>query len=276
MKFFHALVFCPAIFWATLPGHIHAAATTPGDGGLPADYSVRDPAAPAVTGGNIFLSERFWPYQVTLDEDTSVGTTGRLLPKGTSGVLLRVEASGMARIDFGRDGLETLPLAKTDLLARANAIRLGTETKTAPNFVLALGPRALNAAKSPPEPVSLKDWGRQAGFLCVFARPTDPAFAALAAELRALPATGRFLTLLFPMGETTDRAIAQRLQTDGWPVVFLRDHLAESYAASLLPEPYAAPCVLLVSPEGRVLHYAPWTAGAGAAVRAAMAKAIDG
>jgi hypothetical protein len=250
-----------------------AAVSTPGDGGLPATYSVRDPAAPPVTAANVMASERFWPYQVALTEDASVGEPARVLRRGTTGVLLRAEpAGGGARMDFGRDGLWTLPLAQTDLLARANAIRLGTETKAAPNFVLALGPRALDAAKSPPVPPDLGEWTRQTGFLCVFADPAAPEFAALAAELRAPSAAGRYLPLLFPMRGGGDVAVAARLRALDWPVAFVRSHLAEPYAAGLLAEPYAAPSVLLVTTEGRVLHRAPWQAGAGEAVRAAMAR----
>jgi hypothetical protein len=252
---------------------VFAAGSTPGDGGLPANYSVRDPAAPPVTAANVMASERFWPYQIALMEDVSVGEPARILRRGATGVLLRAEpAGGGARIDFGRDGLWTLPLAQTDLLAQANAIRLGTETKAAPNFVLALGPRALDATKNPPVPPDLGEWSRQTGFLCVFADPAVPEFVALVAELRAPSASGRFLPLLFPLGEGGDAAVVARLRALDWPVAFLREHLAGPYAAGLLAEPYAAPCVLLVSTEGRVLHRATWQTGAGETVRAAMAR----
>ena len=50
-------------------------------------------AAAAVTDANLLESERFWPYQVALARD------------GSLGVLIRVEEGAIARIDFGRDGI---------------------------------------------------------------------------------------------------------------------------------------------------------------------------
>ena len=61
---------------------------------------------------------------------------------GNVGVLIRVEAPGVARVDFGRDGLHEVPVVKTDLVERANQIRRGEAEKLAPNFLLAIGPGA--------------------------------------------------------------------------------------------------------------------------------------
>ena len=70
------------------------------------------------------------------------------------GVLIRVEASGLARIDFGRDGLYEVPVGATDLVERANRIRTGELRKMAPNFVLAIGPRLVDSAGAHAAPLS--------------------------------------------------------------------------------------------------------------------------
>ena len=77
----------------------------------------------------------------------------------------------MARIDFGRDGLYDVPAARTDLVASANRIRLGDLEKTAPNFVLAIGPRLLDSAADSLRPLSFRAAAAEHAYLCVFADP---------------------------------------------------------------------------------------------------------
>ena len=103
---------------------------------LPASLRAADGAYPAaVTEQNLLASERYWPYHVALTKPFQA------LRPGTTGVLIRVESSSVARIDFGRDGLFEVPVAATDLVARANRVQRGELAKRAPNFVFALGPR---------------------------------------------------------------------------------------------------------------------------------------
>src|SRR5687767_607823 len=85
--------------------------------------SAPEGAPESVTEANLLGSERYWPYQVELTRRFEA--PDRALEPGTSGVLIRVEDADVARIDFGRDGLYEVPVASTDLVARANQVRTG-------------------------------------------------------------------------------------------------------------------------------------------------------
>lgn len=217
-------------------------------------------ASAAVAEANLLANERFWPYQVALARDGSVG------------VLIRVEAGGVARVDFGRDGTREVPVEETDLVERANAVRLGRLEKLAPNFTLAIGPRLLDPAGDELAPLPFPAALEKRGFLCVFA---DPGAAELADLARALaPLSGRHgvLTILFPQGEHPDAAVRETLRGLGWAVPFVRDHLAEAYTRTLLREGTSLPALLLQTPEGRVVFQSGWRPGASAELEAALER----
>lgn len=219
---------------------------------LPA-YDVANAAAAPVTAENLLANEQFWPNQVALPEPWQPAGRETPLPARIPGVLIRVEASGAARIDFGRDGLHTVPLEKTDLLSRANALRLGEAEKMAPNLVLDIGTRLLDPTAEALRPLGLLEVGQYRLFACVFADPGAPGFAQLAAQLAPLRGRDDVLSVLFPLGEHPDAGLRERLRALDWPVPFMMDHLAEPYARSLLPEGLAAPTLLLLTHEGRLL-----------------------
>jgi hypothetical protein len=147
---------------------------------------VRAEDASPVTAATLLASERFWPYQVALTRPWQPAGRAQPLRAGSDGVLIRIEASGLARVDFGRDGLYAVPVAETDLLERANRIRLGEAQKDAPNFVLAIGPRLLDSASPELQPFSLQEVAGYERFLCVFADPNAPDFEAMAKALAPL------------------------------------------------------------------------------------------
>ena len=182
---------------------------------------------------------------------------GDALPAGTTGVLVRAEEGGTARIDFGRDGLSDVPIGVTDLVARANQVRLGTLEKMAPNFVLAIGPRMIDAGSEAPRPVRAEEFSKPRVFLCVFADPGAPGFAAIAKALAPLRERNGLMTVLFPQGSHPDTAVREKLRARGWPVAFVPDHLAEAYTPSLLADT-PPPALLLVTNEGRALLRASW------------------
>jgi hypothetical protein len=222
---------------------------------LPA-HEARDPGAAVVTEENLAASERFWPYQVALTGRR--GETGRI-PAGVTGVLIRVEAGGLARVDFGRDGLLEVPIGETDLLERANRIRLGEAEKLAPNLVLAIGPRLLDSAAASPAPFDVQRVSEHRFVLCVFADPAADGFEDLARSLAPLREHGELLTVLFAQGEHADAWVRDRLRERSWTVPFVYDHLAEAYTASLLGARATLPAVLLLTAEGSVLLERPFT-----------------
>jgi hypothetical protein len=226
--------------------------------------------APPVPADGVLAAERFWPYQVSLVAPVA-STSGTPVAPGTTGVLIRVENDGRARIDFGRDGLAEAPVAATDLVERANAIRTGDAEKMAPNFVFAIAPRVADPASDTLAVLPFEAALANDRFLCVFADPGDARFAALAKDLGTLRLRPGLLTILFAQGEHADRALRARLREMSWPVPFVYDHLAEAYTRSLLDAATPRPAVQLVTREGRVLFEAAWQPGVAREVERAVA-----
>lgn len=222
-------------------------------------YRAADPAAGAVTSDNLLASERFWPYLVGLTRPFERAGSKDALEAGLSGVLIRVEPGGVARIDFGRDGVHDVPVAATDLVELANRVRLGELEKDLPNFVLAVGPRALDSASSPPRPLDLGKALAQRGFLCVYADPAAESFAALVRSLAPLRERRGLMTFFFPQRDHADLEVGETLRSLGWTVPYVYDHLSESYTRSLIDDPDALPTVVLQTSEGRVLYESRWT-----------------
>ncbi len=227
-----------------------------------------DPAAPAVTPKNLFASERFWPYHVALVHAWKPDERAQPLRAGTSGVLIRVEPGGMARIDFGRDGLYAVPVGETDLVAQAERVRRGDLHKTAPNLALAIGPRLLDPAVVPFKPVDFAQTSQRRGFLAVFADPGAEGFPALAKSLAPLRERDGVLTILFPQSSRSDAQVAEQLRALDWTVPFVMGHMSESLTRSLLPDGPPLPAVALQTSEGRLLVLSPWSPDAIPALNA--------
>ncbi len=240
------------------------------------EHHVAEPAAAAVTEENLLASERFWPYQVALAKPWQPPGRSEPLPPGIDGVLIRVEESGVARIDFGRDGLYEVPVSATDLVARANRVRAGELEKMAPNFVLDVGPRLMDAAADSLRPFGLRTTAVHDRFLCVFADPGAEGFAELAQALAPLRNRSGLLTVLFAQGKHPDARLRDQLRSLEWPTPFVLDHLAEPYTPSLLGEGVQRPALLLVTREGRVLFRGPWRPGAMTELGEALDRAPAG
>jgi hypothetical protein len=223
-------------------------------------HPAEDPGTTAVTTENLLASERFWPYQVELTRSWRAPGRAQPLEPGTLGVLIRVERSGLARIDFGREGLHEVPAAATDLLDRANQVRRGELHKLAPNLVLAIGPRLLDSGSDPPRPLGMTAAAEPAGFLCVFADPFAPAFPDLVAALAPLRGRHGVSPVLFPEAQRPDPEVGDQLRSLGWTVPFVYDGLAEAYTRTLVPEGTPLPVVMLATREGRVLFQGGWRA----------------
>ena len=246
------------------------------DGGDLPVYRAADVSAEPVTRGNLLASERFWPYQVALAQPWKPPDRSEPIVPGIAGVLIRVEDSGLARIDFGRDGLYAVPVEATDLIDRANRIRRGELDKMAPNFVLDVGPRLADPAGDSLRPFGLRAALEHDAFLCVFADPSAPGFAGLAAALAPLRKRADALTILFAQGDHPDARLGEQLHSLGWQTPFVLDHLAEAYTRSLLQEGTALPAVLLVTKEGRVRFQSAWAPGVLPGLEAALDRLTRG
>lgn len=237
----------------------------------PSTFRAADPAAPAVTAGNLLESERFWPYRVALRSEFTPAGAAAPLPAGSTGILVRAEDSGRARIHFGRDGCHEVPVERTNVVEAANRIRAGEEQKIAPNFVHMIGTRLVDTEGPVLRAFDLSRVYEPERFVAVFADPSSEDFEALVAALAPLRATPGTMTVLFPQGEHPDPPLRERLRALGWPVPFLRDEYGEGYTRSLRPDDAPQPTLMLLTPEGRMLLDQPF---AGSATVAALRQAL--
>ncbi len=226
-------------------------------GQLPA-FDAQDARAAAVSASTLLSNERFWPYQVALTQDGSVG------------VLIRVESGGQARIDFGRDGLRNVPVSDTDLVERANRVRLGELEKRGPNFLLAIGPRILDSSASVPRAFPIDLAAGKPGFISVFADPRTPGFSEMAKTLAPLSERHGVMTILFPQGRVSDVDLSAQLRALGWTIPFVLSHLSEPYTRTLLSSALRPPAVMLQTDEGRVLFESDWREGLAADLTSAI------
>lgn len=209
------------------------------------------PGVPTVTQHDVLRQERFWPYRVALTRPFSPGEGKRELRTGARGVLVRLEDSHAARIDFGRDGRFPVPIVATDLIERANRVARGELKKVAPNFVHAIGTRLLDAAANEPRPIALERLLEPEGFLAVFAKPEE--LEQLASSLAALHKRHGVWTVLFLQGRIPDEVLWKQLRELDWEIPFLLDQYGEGYTRSILGEAPVRATVMLQTPEGRVL-----------------------
>jgi hypothetical protein len=271
------LALCLMLLSAILPASLRA---DPSHGhmttGLP-PHRAEDAAAAVVTEENLLASERFWPYQVALTKrrPPTYGSGTPLRP-GALGILIRVETTGVARLDFGRDGLHEVSVGATDLVERANRIRLGELDKQAPNFLLAVGPRLLDSGSSSLRPFPYESAAARRGFLCVFADPGAGGFDDVATTLAPLRERPELLTILFPQGAHPDGEVGQKLRSLEWTVPFLYDHISEGYTRSLLAADTRLPALMLQTAEGRVLFQSGWRAEVVPELSSALDAALDG
>ena len=227
-------------------------------GNLP-EYHVSSPRAAIVTAKNLLASEIFWPYQLELVKQVRRAAPAPILPAGSLGVLIRVEGSGVARVDFGRDGLLDVPVASTDLLERANRIRTGDLEKMAPNFVFAIGPRLADSAAASLGAFPFLSMNEMHGFLCVFADPNAQDFSAITAALAPLRESRGVMTILFPQGRISDLELREQVRASNWAVPFVYDHMSEAYTHTLLPAGVEPPAITLQTPDGRLIFASAWS-----------------
>lgn len=261
-----------ALLGLALPPAVSAAqdAVQRYDGPKLPEHVVADPKAPAITAANLLENERFWPYRVALVEPWRPVPKADPLPTELDGVLIRVESGGLARIDFGRGGVQRVPVDKTDLVQRANRLRLGEDEKTMPNLAYQIAPRLVDAVSETPRAYPLPDSMAKRGFLCVFADPDAPGFDALAKALAPLADHPGVLTILFPQGEHPDEALREALRARGWNVAFVLDFMSEAYTGTLVDAGTPMPVVQLQTNEGRIVLEGPWKPGLEKKIQAAL------
>ncbi|MGH0032082.1 MAG: hypothetical protein ACQGVC_20010 [Myxococcota bacterium] len=218
-----------------------------------APYVSAEPDAPPVTAANLLENDRFWPFHVRPVVDwTPPGADAPLYKRPA--VLVRVNADGTVRLDFGRHGKYELPIEATDVVERANQVRTGEIDKMAPNLVLTLGNKLLDTSRD--DLVGNHFVGRDTTldlFLCVFADPMSEEFPAVADTLRRFGGRTDLLIIVFPQTDAKDSAVRHRLRAIDWKVPFVLDRFTKAYKRSIAGAESALPHVMLLTPDGRVV-----------------------
>jgi hypothetical protein len=219
----------------------------------------------AITPANVYESERNWPAIVALTKEWSPPGQTKPLQAQYRGTLVRVEADGRVRIDFGRHGKHDVPMDHTDLVQRANEVREGKRTKLAQNFVLRVGNSLVDPSGQTIRPYMLDQIAGASGYLCIFADPRAEDFQILAQQLAALEGVNGVRAVFFPQSVVREdlELVHERLATLSWHVAFMYPQLSANYTLSLLGELPKRPRALLITPEGRVLDEAEIGTAAG-------------
>ncbi|MEM7410270.1 MAG: hypothetical protein AAF430_08560 [Myxococcota bacterium] len=218
-------------------------------------YRAADPDHPEITAASLAEAERFWPHEVrTLEPWTPTGAGDALAPGPAR--LVRVEGDH-ARLDLGEAGVHDVPIAVTDVVARANLVRVGALEKVAPNAFVVLGSHLLDATGKDAGAHAL-DPGEYDTFLCLFAEVVSPEFRAVAESLSDLTEREDLQIVLVPQDDRRDARVWRRLREVGLAVPFVLRTEAAARTRTLLDPGTPMPQVLLLSAEGRVLYQSVW------------------
>ena len=218
-----------------------------------------------VTFENLYERERFWPYQIEL--------VGDWKPPGWQGsfgwgygVVLRVRENGDLRIDFSTHGKHWVPAPATDVVERANQLRLRADSKFKPNLALAFTKKMLD-----PSDTTLRSSKRKLEeyrhIVIVFADPLEDRFSRLTDELRGLEDAPETAIVLVPLGSHHDRPVFEATYHAEWPGEFLKEQFAPAYAEGLVEDPEDLPAVQIATPEGRLLYQTSWSRGVARRLR---------
>jgi hypothetical protein len=242
---------------------------------FPGPVAGADLANTEVTYQNLYELEQYWPYHVRLTDKSwkPEGFEGDRFSYGL-GVLVRVEQSGMLRVDFARFGRHLVPARVTDVVESANEIRLGKATKMGANFVLAVAPRLLDPGSETLKPVRGDAFAKVRAYLVVAADPSSESFPAIASSLESIRSREGVMPVLFPQGGHKDGAVWKLCKKAGWSDPFLFDRFTTPYTESFLGEHPQLPSVMLTSPEGRVMLSSPWSEASPAALGTALDREL--
>ncbi len=209
-----------------------------------------------ITAESIYEAEEFWPNIVAVADGWQPQSTERARPKTLQGALIRVERDGTARIDLAQFGRVDVPVAQTDLVERANAVRRGEVFKHRGNLAMQLSPLLVRSDLERPGPNPSRGIKGAERILCVFADPRAETFPEIAAGFMAW-VEGRNVPAIFVaqnVGRDDLSYIHGRLREVGWTAPFVYPERAATQTERLLREAPRVPWIQLLTREGRELE----------------------
>ncbi len=225
-------------------------------------------ATPVLTDSAVYEDSALWPPRAALtSEFTSADTEApRTIPSGRQAVLIRLEPGEPvhAVLDFGRLGLHRVPLAQTDVLARAQKIAAGEFEKETPNWTMMIG-RSFSRHK--PEAgqggirVPFAEVETFRDFLVVYLdgdAEANRAASALLEEHKDAFQAAAVAPIIFGMGDLPyigELAYIETLREHGLDKqFFMAPHVSVPYANSMAHSYPSLPAIALVDAEGKTLY----------------------
>ena len=218
-------------------------------------------AAP-LTGEDLVSQDAYWPEKVYVTGDWTPDDSWKDARKPIRGMLLRVPDPGHVRVDFGRLGIHEVPIAETDVLPKANALRVEAAPNRRGNLT-----RLLSGALTDTRFEQVQPYRRhrivRSDILLVAAPLDAELLRGMAESLREfhVPGEGMNVVLLVQKKERDSVAIFETLREIGWEMPFLRWGFVESATNGYLEEGHTIPWIGLMSPFGRSFYQAAWREG---------------
>lgn len=212
-----------------------------------------------ITADNVFEAEAFWPNIVAVAEGWQPATTDRPRPKTLQGALIRVERDGRVRLDLARFGRVDVPIAETDLVERANAVRRGEIFKHRGNLAMQLSPLLVRSDLEQPGPYPSREIKSAEQILCVFADPRSDVFPEIAAAVSTWAEKQQIPAVLVAqnVGREDLSDLHGRLKEVGWLAPFVYPERSATQTERLLRKAPSGPWIQLLTREGRVLQSLP-------------------
>jgi hypothetical protein len=206
---------------------------------------------PVITLGNIADFDFYWPYHVALSQDSS-GRSKAYLPQGLRGVFLSFSRDGKSvYIDFGRDGIHSVPLDNTDFIERTQQIREHHDLKTFPNLVTHFVGRLAFSDNGIPKAYQYDHDQPYERWMLIVADVESNAFAHAVSVISELPANDQVMICIFPQGELSDHGVAEVLGQFSCKSPFIVKTMRDAYSRTLLTDGLRAPVALVCTPNGK-------------------------
>lgn len=203
----------------------------------------------------LYENHTLWPLKVHATRDIEV-PDGRV-PARTRGTLVRIEPDGTARVDFGRSGIQNVPVTKTDILAQAHAIRDGDQDPDRPNFVMLMGTRLGRTDLEYIQAYPYDQFTSHDLFLILYLEGLMEFDEELAESFRKVVSLSQehgVLPFVHTTVPTKGLLLAHLLQVKlETPIPYVVGHLQEPMARVMGHNPHNMPMAVLVNEYGKVL-----------------------
>lgn len=203
------------------------------------------------------IRSEWWPEFVVLNQSIESPDVKRPMTEGTRGVLIRVEESGLLRVDFGSVGLTNLSVEQTNFLEQYEELKhTRSFENNAGRWNLHLGQgsyRVLDArfARGSDSYVAM------ASYFIIFCAPTKPDKLTFVAEVfgsepmqRLHDEGARFMFI--PLDEVRDQAFTKAMVGSAPHYHFLMPPFSAPYARILISKPEAG-TIFLIDKNGKML-----------------------